>query len=60
MYDIDILNIGKKLRDYRKANNISIEKLGNAIGKSNTTISRYENRRNCFRHNYCVRNLQCI
>ena len=42
MYDIDILTLGKKVKDYRKARGISIEELGNAIGKSKTTVNRYE------------------
>ena len=43
MYDTNISNIGERIRNYRKARNISIEKLGSAIGKSKTTIIRYEN-----------------
>ena len=42
MYDIDILTLGKKVKDYRKARGISIEELGNAIGKSKSTVNRYE------------------
>lgn len=43
MYDLDIKDIGSKLREYRKAKKITMEELGNAIGKSKGTIARYEN-----------------
>lgn len=43
MYDTNMENLGKKIKYYRKAKNISIEELGKAVGKSKTTISRYEN-----------------
>lgn len=43
MYDTNIEHLGKKLKYSRKAKNISIEELGNIIGKSKTTIARYEN-----------------
>lgn len=43
MYDTNIENLGKKIRYYRKSNNMSTEELGKAIGKSKTTIIRYEN-----------------
>ena len=43
MYDTNIENLGKKIRYYRKLNNMSTEELGKAIGKSKTTIIRYEN-----------------
>ena len=42
MYEIDIVDLGNKIREYRKAQNISIEELGNIIGKSKTTVARYE------------------
>lgn len=43
MYDTNIANLGKKIRYFRKAKNISMEELGNAIGKSKATVNRYEN-----------------
>lgn len=43
MYDTNISNIGEKIKSYRKIRNMSTEELGNAIGKSRTTIVRYEN-----------------
>ena len=42
MYDIDMNNLGQRLREYRKAKNITIEELGNLIGKSKATVNRYE------------------
>lgn len=42
MYDIDMINLGKRLREYRKAKGLSIQELGNAIGKSKATVNRYE------------------
>ncbi len=42
MYEIDIVDLGNKIREYRKAQNVSIEELGNIIGKSKTTVARYE------------------
>ena len=43
MYDTNMENLGKKIKYFRKANNLSTEELGKAIGKSKTTINRYEN-----------------
>lgn len=43
MYDTNMSNVGKKIKYFRKAKNMSMEELGNAIGKSKTTINRYEN-----------------
>ena len=43
MYDTNIENIGKMIKYYRKSANMSIEDLGKAIGKSKTTVARYEN-----------------
>lgn len=43
MYDTNIENIGKKIKHFRKAKNITAEELGDAIGKTRTTINRYEN-----------------
>ena len=43
MYNTDIEYIGKKIRDYRKAKNMSMQELGVAIGKSKATIAKYEN-----------------
>lgn len=43
MYDTNMENLGKKIKYYRQLKNISTEELGNIIGKSKTTIIRYEN-----------------
>lgn len=43
MYDTNMENLGKKIRYFRKSKNMSMEELGNAIGKSKATINRYEN-----------------
>ena len=43
MYDTNIENIGKKIKHFRKAKNITAKELGDAIGKTRTTINRYEN-----------------
>lgn len=43
MYDTNMQNLGKKIKYFRKSKNISAEKLGKIIGKSKTTINRYEN-----------------
>lgn len=42
MYEIEIKEIGKKLREYRKINNMTLEELGNRIGKTKATIGKYE------------------
>lgn len=42
MYDTDMVSLGEKVKKYRKARNMSMEELGNAIGKSKATINRYE------------------
>lgn len=42
MYDIDIKRLGQIAREYRKARNMSIEEVGDAIGKSKATVNRYE------------------
>ncbi len=42
MYNIDLLSLGKKIKEYRKLNGLSTEALGKAIGKSKATIARYE------------------
>ena len=42
MYDIDIKKIGNRIRDYRKANNMTIEELGKIIGKTKATVAKYE------------------
>lgn len=42
MYDIDIEKIGKKLREYRKVNNMTLEELGNLLGKTKATVGKYE------------------
>ena len=38
MYDIDIKRLGQIVREYRKARNMSIEELGDAIGKSKAIV----------------------
>lgn len=43
MYDTNMENLGKKIKYFRKSKNLSTEKLGKIIGKSKTTIIRYEN-----------------
>lgn len=43
MYDLNIKMVGQKIKEYRKAKNMTIEQLGNLIGKSKTTVARYEN-----------------
>ena len=43
MYDTNIENLGKKIKHFRKAKKLTIDELGNAIGKSRATINRYEN-----------------
>lgn len=43
MYDTNMEHLGKKIKYFRKSKNISTEELGNIIGKSKTTIVRYEN-----------------
>lgn len=42
MYEINLQNIGRKIKEYRKAKNISVEELANTIGKSKATVNRYE------------------
>ena len=42
MYEIDIINLGNKIKEYRKARSLSIQDLGDMIGKSKTTVNRYE------------------
>ncbi len=54
MYDIDLLKIGQRLKQCRLRNNLSTDDLGKIVGKSKTTIIRYENRRNYTRYNYSV------
>ncbi len=43
MYDTNMENLGEKIKYFRKTRNMSTEELGDAIGKSKTTIVRYEN-----------------
>ncbi len=43
MYDTNMDNLGQKIKYFRKSKNISTEELGRIIGKSKTTIVRYEN-----------------
>lgn len=42
MYNLDILALGKKIKEYRKLQGISIEELGKVIGKNKGTVARYE------------------
>ena len=42
MYDIDKINFGQRLREYRKTRELSLEDLGSKINKSKATISKYE------------------
>ncbi len=42
MYNIDMINLGKRLREYRNMKGMSIQELGNAIGKSKATVAKYE------------------
>lgn len=43
MYNIDMVDLGKRLREYRNVKGLSIQKLGDAIGKSKATVAKYEN-----------------
>ena len=43
MYDTSMKNLGEKIKYFRKSRNMTTEQLGQAIGKSKTTIIRYEN-----------------
>lgn len=43
MYNIDVLTLGEKIKEYRKLKKVSLEELGEIIGKSKATITRYEN-----------------
>ena len=43
MYDLKNINIGTKLRLFRKRANKSLLEVGNAINKSKATVSKYEN-----------------
>lgn len=42
MYDINRINIGEKLKYYRKATNKTMLDIGQSINKSKATISKYE------------------
>lgn len=42
MYDIDIKRIGDKIRQYRKANSMTLEELGKLLGKTKATVGKYE------------------
>ena len=42
MYNIDVVDLGKRIKEYRILKNVTIEELGQAIGKSRATINRYE------------------
>ena len=42
MYDINSINFGEKLREFRKTRKLSLEDLGTKINKSKATISKYE------------------
>lgn len=43
MYNIDVLTLGERIKEYRKLKKVSLEELGEIIGKSKATITRYEN-----------------
>lgn len=43
MYNIAKLSIGRELKKYRKIKHLSLEYVGEKIGKSKATISKYEN-----------------
>ena len=43
MYDIKNYNFKNILKEYRKSRNFTLEELGNKIGKTKATISKYEN-----------------
>lgn len=43
MYDIENLNFTHILRNYRKSRNLTLSDLGNKLGKSKSTIAKYEN-----------------
>lgn len=42
MYDLNHLNIGEKLRYYRKNHGYTLEELGKEINKGKATVSKYE------------------
>ncbi|MBR3512745.1 MAG: helix-turn-helix transcriptional regulator [Clostridia bacterium] len=42
MYDLNLFNLGEKIRNLRKKNNLSLEEFGKKIGKSKPTIYKYE------------------
>lgn len=42
MYDLKMYNLGKKLKDIRKAKNVTLQELGEKIGKVKATIYKYE------------------
>lgn len=42
MYDTNMTSLGENLRRYRKIANMSMQQLGDAIGKSKASINRYE------------------
>ena len=42
MYNLSNNNLNKTLNLYRKSRNISLEELGNKIGKTKATVSKYE------------------
>ena len=42
MYNISNNNFNKALNSYRKSRNVSLEELGNKIGKTKATVSKYE------------------
>jgi len=43
MYDVRNYNFKNILKEYRKSRNFTLEELGNKIGKTKATISKYEN-----------------
>lgn len=42
MYEIDLKKISNNIREYRKVNNMTLEQLGNKIGKTKATVGKYE------------------
>lgn len=42
MYDINNINIGKRIRELRKGHKLSLQEVGNKINKSKSTIYKYE------------------
>lgn len=43
MYDLNTYSLGRRLKEIRKNNKMTLEELGSRIGKTKATISKYEN-----------------